>query len=93
MSRKDEKNLKKVCPFISPHSFGGNMEKYKSKLLTFRDRNETERASKGMIEEFHVLVDVNTRRKIKQVAMSRAEARRRNKTIRELGMAWSLGTL
>jgi hypothetical protein len=87
-------NLKKV---LAKTLKTGNRELWQT-CLTRAKRIETasniaKQAARKGPDVWHCLVESKTGKKIKAAAMSREEAFRRNKTIAELGMEWTLGEM
>lgn len=67
-------------------------KRIRAKILETENNIRTQSENKGP-DVWHVLVDHRDHKKIKQSAMSRHEAWRRNQTIKDIGMEWTLGEM
>lgn len=95
MSKEKREELREVYPHMKGH--GSTPEKRLANLKYKLSRralvNRSESQSRFGPDKWHVLVEMGTRRKIKEAPMSRKECFARNKTIKDLGMEWTLGRM
>ena len=91
LTGKEFNQLKETVEWVNPHRTGP--DRMRRMLKRAAAANVAEQSERKGPDLWHVLVESKTGKKIKQSAMSRAEAWRRNKNIRDLGMEWTLGEM
>ena len=89
---RDAQDLKKIVKRAGPQIQTFLRRLNRARTIATRD-NINEQSQRNGPDVWHVLVEMGTRRKIKCAAMSRREAWRRNDTLKDLRMEWTLGTM
>jgi hypothetical protein len=97
MSKEKREELKQVMPHIKGRGATPEkrLENLKRRLRKRALVNESIRNETRGPDKWHVLIDFSTgvRRKVREAAMNKQERFERNKSIKDLGMEWTLGRM